>query len=66
MTMFTNKDFKSDFSSFIVQSFPKWFVNFWLTFCKNSVRISCQIILLTNIGPNREQVPLMTAYEDLY
>ena len=29
---------------FIVQSFPKWFVYFWMTFCKNSSRIWRKII----------------------
>ena len=31
---------------FIVQSYPKWFVHFWMTFCKNSIRISYQISLV--------------------
>ena len=57
--MFTNKDFSA---LFIVQSFPKWFVHFWITFCKNSIRISCQVFLLTNIGPNRVYVPLKVFY----
>ena len=29
-----------------MQSFPKWFVHFWMTFCKNSIRISCQIVFV--------------------
>ena len=36
---------------FIAQSFPKWFVNFWMTFCKNSIRISCQIIFVNKHWP---------------
>ena len=36
---------------FIVQSFPKWFVHFWMTFCKNSIRISCQIIFVNKHWP---------------
>ena len=39
VSMFTNKDFYEWF-----QLFPKWFVHFWMTFCKNSIRIPCQII----------------------
>ena len=31
---------------FIVQSFPKVFVHLWMTFCKYSSRISCQIIFV--------------------
>ena len=31
---------------FIAQSFPKWFVHFWMTFCKNIIGISCQIIFV--------------------
>ena len=45
---------------FIVQSFPKWFVHFWKTFCKNSIRTSCQIIFVQKkIGLNCVKVPLM-------
>ena len=36
---------------FIAQSFPKWFVHFWMTFCKNSIRISCQIIFVNKHWP---------------
>ena len=31
---------------FIIQSYPNWFVHFWMTFCKNSIRMSCQIIFV--------------------
>ena len=45
---------------FIVQSFSKWFVHFWMTFCKNSIRISFQIIFVNKHCPqyNCVQVPL--------
>ena len=36
---------------FIAQSFPKWFVHYWMTFCKNSIRISCQIIFVNKHWP---------------
>ena len=36
---------------FIAQFFPKWFVHFWMTFCKNSIRISCQIIFVNKHWP---------------
>ena len=44
-------------SSVYCSILSKWFVHFWMTFCKNSIRISCKIFLCTNIGPNCEQVP---------
>ena len=48
---------------FIAQSFPKWFVHFWMTFCKNSISISCQIIFVNkHIGSIRVQVPLNMRY----
>ena len=50
--MFTNKDILWVISAlFIAQSFPKWFVHFWMTFCKISIRISCQIIFVTKHWP---------------
>ena len=36
---------------FIAQSFPRWFVHFLMTFCKNSSRISCQIIFVNKHWP---------------
>ena len=36
---------------FIVQSFPKWFLHFWMTFCKISIRISCHIIFVNKHCP---------------
>ena len=36
---------------FIVQSFLKWFVHFWRSFCKNSIRILCQIIFVNKHWP---------------
>ena len=51
VTMFTNKDFYEWFQLFIVQSFPNWFVHFWMTFCKYSMRISCQIIFVNKHWP---------------
>ena len=36
---------------FIVQSFPKLFVHFWLTFCENSFRISRQLSLVIKHWP---------------
>ena len=46
VTMFTNKPFYERF-----QCFPEWFVYFWMTFCKNSIRISCQIIFVNKNWP---------------
>ena len=42
---------------FIVQSFPKWFVHFWMTFCKNSIRILCQIIFVNKHCPKSYPSP---------
>ena len=36
---------------FIIQSFPKWFLHFWMTFCKNSIRISCEICFVNKHWP---------------
>ena len=43
--------FMSDCSSLFVQSFPKWFVHIWMTFCENSIRISCQTIFVNKHWP---------------
>ena len=48
VTMFTNRVISA---LFIVQSFPKWFVHFWMIFCKSSIRISCQIIFVNKHWP---------------
>ena len=56
--MFT-KTFTSDFSFVYYSTLPKWFVYFWVTFCKNSIRISCQIIFVSKHWPpivNKSQV----------
>ena len=36
---------------FIVPFFPKWFVHYLMTFCKNSIRVSCQIIFVNKHWP---------------
>ena len=52
VTMFTNKDFYEWFQlCLLFNPFPKWFVYFWMTFCKNSIRISCQIIFVNKNWP---------------
>ena len=52
VTMLTNKDLLVISALFIVQSFPKWFVHFRMTFCKNPIRISCQIIFVNKHCPH--------------
>ena len=37
---------------FIVRYFPKWFVHFQMSFCENSIRISCQIIFVNKHCPH--------------
>ena len=49
----------SDFSS-IVLSFSKWFVDFWMAFCKNSIKISCRIILVNKPWTSPFQVLYIT------
>ena len=45
---------------FNVQSFPKWFVHFWMTFCENSMRISCQINFVNKHWPQSWTCPFNT------
>ena len=51
---------------FIAQSFPKWFVHFWMTFCKNSIRISCQIIFVNKHWPQSCLYPFKIWTTNLY
>ena len=51
---------------FIAQSFPKWFVHFWTTFCKNSIRISCQIIFVNKHWPQSCLCPFNIEPDVLY
>ena len=64
MTMFTKKTLWVISALFIVQYFPKWFVHFWMTICKTSIRISFQIFFVKNIGPNRVLIPLKEIVQD--
>ena len=48
----------SKFSSVYCSILSKMVCTFLMLFCKNSIRISFQMIVLTNIGSDREQVPL--------
>ena len=63
--MFTNKDFNGLISAlFIAQSFPKWFVQFWMTFCEKSIRISCQIIFVNKHWPQSCLCPFKFFVQD--
>ena len=43
---FQNDSLESSIGEVIFYCFPKWFVDFWMTFWQNSSRISCQIIFI--------------------
>ena len=39
------------YNNIFYQSFPKCFVHFWMIFCKNVKRISCQIVFVNTYWP---------------
>ena len=45
------KTFMGDFSSVYCSILSKMVCTFWMTFCKNSIRISCQMIFVNKYWP---------------